>query len=193
MPQIVKNDGVREDFSTGKLRTGFQRALHKRPVTAEAVDAAITRIEQKMLALGEREIDSRVSEEGDSIRRRRRCQVCNKRFTTYETAELRMPQIVKTGGEREDFSSAKLRTGFQRALHKRPVSIELVDAAITRIEQKMLALGEREIDSRRLGEMVMEELRKLDKVAYIRFASVYKSFSDVEDFRDAIREVRDTK
>ena len=138
-------------------------------------------------------IDSRVSEEGDSIRRRRRCQVCNKRFTTYETAELRMPQIVKTGGVREDFSSAKLRTGFQRALHKRPVSMELVDAAITRIEQKMLALGEREIDSRRLGEMVMEELRKLDKVAYIRFASVYKSFSDVDDFRDAIREVRDTK
>jgi transcriptional repressor NrdR len=136
-------------------------------------------------------IDSRVSEEGDSIRRRRRCQVCNKRFTTYETAELRMPQIVKTDGVREDFSSAKLRTGFQRALHKRPVTTELVDAAIQRIEQKMLALGEREIDSRRLGEMVMEELRKLDKVAYIRFASVYKSFSDVDDFRDAIREVRE--
>src|SRR5258708_8276115 len=104
-----------------------------------------------------------------------------------------MPQIVKTDGVREDFSTAKLRTGFQRALHKRPVTTELVDAAITRIEQKMLALGEREIDSRRLGEMVMEELRKLDKVAYIRFASVYKSFSDVEDFRDAIREVKDKK
>jgi transcriptional repressor NrdR len=138
-------------------------------------------------------IDSRVSEEGDSIRRRRRCQVCNKRFTTYETAELRMPQIVKTAGVREDFSSPKLRTGFQRALHKRPVTTELVDAAIQRIEQKILALGERELDSRRLGEMVMEELRKLDKVAYIRFASVYKSFSDPDDFRDAIREVRDTK
>ena len=138
-------------------------------------------------------IDSRVSEEGDSIRRRRRCQVCNKRFTTYETAELRMPQIVKTDGVREDFSSTKLRTGFQRALHKRPVTTELVDGAITRIEQKLLAIGEREIDSRRLGEMVMEELRKLDKVAYIRFASVYKSFSDVDDFRDAIREVKDSK
>ena len=138
-------------------------------------------------------IDSRVSEPGDSIRRRRRCAACQKRFTTYETAELRMPQIVKTGGQREDFSTAKLRTGFQRALHKRPVTTELVDASLTRIEQKMLALGEREIDSRRLGEMVMEELRKLDKVAYIRFASVYKSFSDVDDFRDAIREVRDTK
>ena len=136
-------------------------------------------------------IDSRVAEPGDSIRRRRRCLGCQKRFTTYETAELRMPQIVKTGGQREDFSTAKLRTGFQRALHKRPVTAEAVDAAITRIEQKLLALGEREVDSRRLGEMVMEELRKLDKVAYIRFASVYKSFSDVDDFRDAIREVRD--
>jgi len=136
-------------------------------------------------------IDSRVSEDGASIRRRRRCQVCSKRFTTYETAELRMPQIVKTNGEREDFSTGKLNTSFQRALHKRPVTTELVDAAIQRIEQKLLALGERELDSRRIGEMVMEELRKLDKVAYIRFASVYRSFSDVEDFRDAIREVRD--
>jgi transcriptional repressor NrdR len=134
-------------------------------------------------------IDSRVSEEGDSIRRRRRCQVCNKRFTTYETAELRMPQIVKADGVREDFSSAKLRTGFQRALHKRPVTTELVDAAITRIEQKMLALGEREIDSRRLGELVMEELRKLDKVAYIRFASVYRNFADVSSFEEEVRKL----
>ena len=138
-------------------------------------------------------IDSRVSEAGDSIRRRRRCMACQKRFTTYENVELRLPQVVKSDGSRADFDERKIRVGFQRALHKRPVSMELVDAAITRIEQKMLALGEREIDSRRLGEMVMEELRKLDKVAYIRFASVYKSFSDVEDFRDAIREVRDTK
>jgi transcriptional repressor NrdR len=136
-------------------------------------------------------IDSRVSEEGDSIRRRRRCPVCNKRFTTYETPELRMPQMVKTGGVREDFSSQKLRTGFMRALHKRPVTTELVDGAIQRIEQKLLSLGEREVDSRRVGEMVMEELRKLDKVAYIRFASVYRSFQDVDDFRDVIREVRE--
>ena len=138
-------------------------------------------------------IDSRVSEPGASIRRRRRCVSCTKRFTTYETVELRLPQVVKTNGTRSDFDVMRVRNGFQRALHKRPVTTELVDAAITRIEQKMLALGEREIDSRRLGEMVMEELRKLDKVAYIRFASVYKSFSDVDDFRDAIREVRDTK
>ena len=142
-------------------------------------------------ANNDRVIDSRTSGEADVIRRRRECLDCKGRFTTYETAELRMPQIVKGNGQREDFSSAKLRTGFQRALHKRPVTTELVDAAITRIEQKLLALGEREVDSRRLGEMVMEELRKLDKVAYIRFASVYRSFSDVDDFRDAIREVRD--
>ena len=134
-------------------------------------------------------IDSRVSEEGDSIRRRRRCQVCNKRFTTYETAELRMPQIVKTNGEREDFSTAKLRTGFQRALHKRPVPTEYVDQSVERIVQTVLGLGEREIPSRQDGEMVMQELYKLDKVAYIRFASVYRSFQDVADFRDALKEV----
>ena len=136
-------------------------------------------------------IDSRVSEAGDSIRRRRRCTACQKRFTTYETVELRLPQVVKTNGNRADFDTERVRVGFQRALHKRPVTTELVDAAITRIEQKMLSLGEREIDSRRLGELVMEELRRLDKVAYIRFASVYRSFSDVEDFRDAIREVKE--
>ena len=135
-------------------------------------------------------IDSRVSEEGDSIRRRRRCQSCDKRFTTYETAELRMPQVVKQNGMRSEFDEDKLRTSFSRALLKRPVSTELVDTAIDSIEQKLLALGEREVDSRRLGEMVMEELRKLDKVAYIRFASVYRNFEDVEEFREAIREVK---
>jgi transcriptional repressor NrdR len=134
-------------------------------------------------------IDSRVSEEGDSIRRRRRCQVCNKRFTTYETAELRMPQIVKTDGVREDFSSGKLRTGFQRALHKRPVPTEFVDQAVDRIVGLVLSLGEREIPSRMIGEMVMQELYKLDKVAYIRFASVYRAFQDVSDFHDALKEV----
>jgi transcriptional repressor NrdR len=134
-------------------------------------------------------VDSRISDEGDSIRRRRRCTACSKRFTTYETAELRMPQVVKQNGKREEFSREKLRTGFIRALHKRPVSTELVDAAIERIWQKMLSLGEREVESRRLGELVMEELRKLDKVAYIRFASVYRSFQDVDDFRDVMRDL----
>jgi transcriptional repressor NrdR len=134
-------------------------------------------------------IDSRVGEEGSSIRRRRRCASCNKRFTTYETAELRLPQIVKSNGKREEFAREKLRTGFMRALHKRPVSTEMVDAALARIEQKALALGEREVDSRWLGELTMEELRKMDKVAYVRFASVYRAFQDVEDFRNVIEDL----
>ena len=134
-------------------------------------------------------IDSRVSEAGDSIRRRRRCTACQKRFTTYETVELRLPQVVKTNGNRADFDRDRLRVGFARALHKRPVPTEFVDAAIDRIVQRVLSLGEREIASRQLGEMVMQELYKLDKVAYIRFASVYRSFQDVSDFRDALKEV----
>jgi len=135
-------------------------------------------------------IDSRVSEAGDSIRRRRRCPACNKRFTTYETVELRMPQVVKQDGSRTEFDREKLRTGFMRALHKRPVPTPLVDDAILSITQQVLALGERELPSRRIGEMVMKELQKLDDVAYIRFASVYKSFQDIDDFQDAIKEVR---
>ena len=134
-------------------------------------------------------IDSRVNEAGDSIRRRRRCAACDKRFTTWETAELRPPQIVKTNGTREDFSETKLREGFRRALHKRPVPTELVDAAVDRIRQRLLTQGEREVPARELGELVMNELKKLDKVAYIRFASVYRSFQDVEDFRDVIRDI----
>jgi len=134
-------------------------------------------------------IDSRVNDEGDSIRRRRRCQACNKRFTTYEVVELRMPQLVKSNGSREEFTRDKLRVGFTRALHKRPVSAELVDEAIERVVQKLLSLGEKEIPSRQVGELVMNELRKLDKVAYIRFASVYRSFQDVDDFRDAIKDL----
>ncbi|MET0733339.1 MAG: transcriptional regulator NrdR [Casimicrobiaceae bacterium] len=134
-------------------------------------------------------IDSRVSEPGDSIRRRRRCVACQKRFTTYETVELRLPQVVKTNGDRSDFDVDKIRVGFQRALHKRPVPTGFVDAAINRIVQQVLSLGEREVPSRQIGEMVMRELHALDKVAYIRFASVYRSFSDVSDFRDALREV----
>ena len=134
-------------------------------------------------------IDSRVSEPGDSIRRRRKCAACQKRFTTYETAELRLPQIVKTNGNRSDFDVERIRIGFQRALHKRPVPTEYVDAAIDRIVQQVLSLGEREIPSRQIGEMVIQELYKLDKVAYIRFASVYRSFQDVADFRDALKEV----
>jgi transcriptional repressor NrdR len=135
-------------------------------------------------------LDSRVSDAGDSIRRRRRCAACNKRFTTYETVELRMPQVVKQDGSRIEFDLEKLRTGFMRALHKRPVSTQLVDEAIATITQGVLALGVREILSRRVGEMVMRELYKLDQVAYIRFASVYRSFQGVDDFQDVIKEVR---
>lgn len=135
-------------------------------------------------------IDSRVSDDGDSIRRRRKCAACNKRFTTYETVELRMPQVVKQDGSRAEFDLDKLRTGFMRALHKRPVPTPLVDEAIATVTQDVLALGEREIASRRIGQMVMRELRKLDQVAYIRFASVYRSFEGVDDFQDAIKEVQ---
>ena len=136
-------------------------------------------------------VDTRESEEGDSIRRRRRCISCDKRFTTYETVELRMPQVVKQNGMRSEFDEEKLRTSFKRALHKRPVSTVLVDAAIDHVTQKIFSLGEREVGSRQVGELVMKELLKLDKVAYIRFASVYKSFQDVGDFADAVDAVSD--
>ena len=136
-------------------------------------------------------IDSRVSDDGESIRRRRRCTSCNKRFTTYETVELRMPQVVKQDGTRAEFDLNTLRTSFRRALHKRPVPTQAVDEAVATITQNVLALGEREIKSRRIGEMVMRELRRLDEVAYIRFASVYKSFEGVDDFQHAIKEVQE--
>jgi len=135
-------------------------------------------------------VDSRVNGEGTSVRRRRRCSSCLKRFTTYETVELRMPQIIKQNGNRTEFDRSRLHTGFMRALHKRPVAAKRVDEAIDRIMQKLLSLGEREVPSRRIGEMVMKELYKMDKVAYIRFASVYRSFQDEDDFRDAIKEVQ---
>ena len=134
-------------------------------------------------------IDSRVNEAGDAIRRRRRCAACDKRFTTWETAELRPPQIVKTNGTREDFSETKLRESFRRALHKRPVPTELVDAAVDRIRQRLLTRGAREVPALEIGELVMSELKKLDKIAYIRFASVYKSFQDPDDFRDVLQDL----
>ncbi len=135
-------------------------------------------------------IDSRVNDEGDSIRRRRRCNSCDKRFTTYETADLRLPQVVKSNGNREEFSDGKLRDGFLRALHKRPVSAELLEEALHHIRSKLLVLGEREVPARQIGELVMAELRKLDKVAYIRFASIYRSFQDADDFRDVLKDLK---
>ena len=134
-------------------------------------------------------VDSRVNDEGNSIRRRRRCSECDKRFTTYESVKLTLPKVGKQNGKREDFSRIKLHQSLSRALHKRPVPVEYIDQAIERIIQKVLAYGEKEITARELGENVMHELKKMDKVAYIRFASVYRSFSDVEDFHDVIRDL----
>ena len=134
-------------------------------------------------------IDSRVTDEGKTIRRRRECKACQKRFNTYEHAERALPHVIKQDGKREEFNREKLLRSLTRALHKRPVPVEYVDKAIEDILSKLLAKGEREINSRDLGERVMYELKKLDKVAYIRFASVYRSFSDVEDFSDAIKDL----
>lgn len=131
-----------------------------------------------------------MNDEGDAIRRRRRCGSCDKRFTTYETADLRLPQVIKGNGNREDFKDEKLREGFFLALHKRPVSAELIEEALHHIRSKLLVMGEREVPSRQIGELVMAELRKLDKVAYIRFASVYRSFQDADDFRDALKDLK---
>lgn len=135
-------------------------------------------------------IDTRVPEEGNTIRRRRRCANCDKRFTTYERVELAMPVIVKKNGSRTEYETPKLRASLMLALRKRPVSAEAVDVAIQRIEDKLLASGEREVMSGYVGELVMRELKRLDKIAYIRFASVYKSFEDVSEFVEAIQEVK---
>ena len=135
-------------------------------------------------------IDSRIADDGENVRRRRKCDDCDKRFTTYERTELQMPVVVKSSGYRTPFDHARLHTGFARALHKRPVPTDFIDAAVTRIEQKLLASGEREVSSRAIGEMVMRELKKMDDVAYIRFASVYEDFQRVDDFRDKVREVK---
>jgi transcriptional repressor NrdR len=133
-----------------------------------------------------RVIDSRVSEDGATIRRRRECEACNERFNTFETAELKLPALVKSDGRREPFDERKLRTGFERALQKRPVSGEQIDQAVRQVIHQLRTSGERELPSRRLGEFVMAELKKLDQVAYVRFASVYRRFADVADFREEI-------
>jgi transcriptional repressor NrdR len=135
-------------------------------------------------------IDSRASDEGATIRRRRKCLKCEKRFTTYERVELTMPTIIKRGGGRADYDREKLRASMLLALRKRPVPREAVDEAIGRIEDKLLSMASREVKSEKLGELVMRELKRLDKVAYIRFASVYRSFEDVDEFAEVVREVR---
>jgi transcriptional repressor NrdR len=135
-------------------------------------------------------IDSRLAGEGTQIRRRRECLKCTERFTTFETAELVMPQVVKGDRAREPFDEHKLRAGILKALEKRPVSSEAVEETVSRICHKIRNLGEREVQARQIGELVMEELRHLDEVAYVRFASVYRSFQDVEAFRDEVERLR---
>lgn len=133
-----------------------------------------------------RVIDSRLTGAGDQIRRRRECQACGERFTTYEKAELNLPRVVKRDGTRVPFNEDKLRAGMLRALEKRPVSADEVETAVSRIKHALVASGEREIHSIRIGEKVMDTLRELDEVAYVRFASVYRSFQDVNEFREEI-------
>lgn len=133
-----------------------------------------------------RVIDSRLANEGDAVKRRRECMTCSERFTTYETAELVMPRVIKSNGIRQPFDEDKLRMGIQRSLEKRPVSMEKIEAAINHIKQRLRATGDREVASRLLGEYTMDELRELDHVAYVRFASVYRSFEDVNAFREEI-------
>ena len=135
-------------------------------------------------------VDSREADEGAVIRRRRRCLSCDKRFTTYERVELKMPVLVKKNGARVDYDREKLRSSFKLALRKRDVSSDKVDDAILRVEEKLIGTAEREVATHKLGEIVMRELRKLDKIAYIRFASVYRNFEDVDEFSDAIREIK---
>ena len=131
-------------------------------------------------------IDSRLVAEGNNVRRRRVCITCAERFTTYEAAELVMPRVIKAGGIREPFNEDKMTAGLMKALEKRPVSIERVEEAVTKIKASLRATGEREIDSRAVGELVMSQLRDLDEVAFVRFASVYRSFKDLDEFRQEI-------
>jgi len=137
-----------------------------------------------------RVIDSRVAEDGSSIRRRRECPACGERFSTVEQVEWRLPAVIKSDGQRETFDERKLRTGFERALQKRPVSAERIDAAVLAVVNDLRKSGERELPSRRIGDFVMAQLKLLDQVAYVRFASVYRSFQDVQDFREEIEKLQ---
>jgi len=137
-------------------------------------------------------VDSRLVAEGQQVRRRRECVNCHERFTTFEEAELLMPRVIKADGTRQPFDEDKLRAGIQRALEKRPVGIEDIDACVTHIKLRLRASGERELPSREVGEAVMAELRKLDQVAYVRFASVYRSFQDINEFREEIERLSST-
>lgn len=134
--------------------------------------------------------DTRENEGGEVVRRRRRCVKCDRRFTTYERIDVKMPVIVKRNGNRSEFDHDKLAGSMKLALRKRPVTLEALDAAVDRIEGKLLSLGEQEVPSEKVGELVMRELKRLDKVAYVRFASVYRNFADLDEFSELIREVK---
>ncbi len=136
-----------------------------------------------------RVIDSRLADDGATVRRRRECPACGERFNTFETAELKMPTVIKSGERRQMFDEQKLRTSFERALQKRPVSGEAVDAAVRTVVDDLRRSGERDVPSRQVGELVMRELKKLDQVAYVRFASVYRKFEDVQAFREEIEKL----
>lgn len=136
-------------------------------------------------------IDTRISEDKTTIKRRRKCLNCDMRFNTLEAIELQMPSVIKSDGIREEFDDNKVKNSFTKALHKRPVSLILVDNSISIIRQEILSLGLREVDSRIIGELVMRELKNLDMVAYIRFASIYRSFTDITDFSEIIEQVSD--
>ena len=134
-------------------------------------------------------VETRESDEGDVVRRRRRCHGCDKRFTTYERTEIAMPSVVKKDGTRADFDPTKLRASMSLALRKRPVSVEQIDSALDRIQETLLGSGAKEVATTKLGELVMRELKRIDKVAYVRFASVYRSFEDVDEFQKLIRDI----
>jgi transcriptional repressor NrdR len=134
-------------------------------------------------------VETRESDEGDVVRRRRRCHGCEKRFTTYERTEIAMPSVVKKDGTRADFDPSKLRASMSLALRKRPVSVEQIDSALDRIQETLLTSSAKEVATTKLGELVMRELKRIDKVAYVRFASVYRSFEDVDEFQKLIRDI----
>ena len=135
-------------------------------------------------------IDSRLVSDGDQVRRRRECLTCSERFTTFESAELLMPRVIKSNGAREPFNEDKLRAGLARALEKRPVSTEMLETMMNRIQHDLRATGERELPSRAVGETVMKELKKVDQVAYVRFASVYRDFQDISEFSEEIARLK---
>ncbi|AOW77807.1 MAG: transcriptional repressor NrdR [Colwellia sp.] len=144
-------------------------------------------------ALDTKVIDSRLVSDGHQVRRRRECLACHERYTTFETAELVMPRIIKNDGSREPFNEDKMRNGLVRALEKRPVSVEQVELSINKVKSKLRATGEREVSSELLGNIIMEQLKELDKVAYVRFASVYRSFEDIREFSEEIARLGNEK